>query len=135
MTFAPPATDLMAYIPVVVLALAILAFACAPLVIFLAKNKEFNKRDILVIGVQCAWLLIANAICGLSTVEYFFEKYGRTRGLWCTVLTTSMGGILALGLYEVVFNRRLAIGRLIEKKFLNILTIETSSLEKGEDEK
>lgn len=135
MLIAPPAQDLMGYIPVVVLALAIVAFACAPLVIFLTKNHEFSKRDIAIVGLQCAWLLIANAICALSTVEYCFERFGRNRGLWVTVLITSMGGTIALGLYEVVLNRRLTIGRIIERKLSNFLTIETISDNKEGEEK
>lgn len=110
------------YSPVVALALAVVVFAAAPLVIYLARNKEYSKRDLLVTGIQSAWILLANAMCALASVEPCIQRYGKTNGIIVTIVITAFGGTIALGLYEIVLNRRLAIGRAIEKRVVSVLT-------------
>ena len=122
------------YFPMIALALSIVVFAVAPLVIYLIRGKEITKRAFLILTAQCAWLLLANAIFALSTVGYFFRKYGDDYGLLLSICATAFGGTLALGLYETVLSRRLALGRAIESKVVNFLTIRAEGLSEREIE-
>lgn len=109
------------YSPIIALALAIVVFALAPLVIYLISGKEITKRGFFVLIIECGWLLLANAICALSTVGYFFRKYGSDWGLLLSLLTTAFGGTIALGIYEAILTQRLALGRTIQKKVFSFL--------------
>lgn len=122
------------YIQVCALALACVVFATAPLVIYLLRSKDITKRDFFIIGAECAWILMANALCALSTVDYYYKRHGHEYGLLLTILTTAFGGTIALGLYEIVLNKRLAIGRLIERRVVGMLTTSSQDFKPTESE-
>lgn len=107
------------------MALAALIFAFAPFLISLLGGEKFTKRSIIAQSIQAIWLVLANILCGLLSLGYCVEKFGTGRGVAVAIIVTMFGGIIAFGLFEVVFQQRRTIGRVITKKGLSVLTDES----------
>lgn len=122
------------YFLLLLVVLAAIIFAVTPMVIYLNKTKEYTKQGLFMTGLQSVWLLFVNIICALGSADYLLTHYGQTNGIILLLLFAAFGGTVALGLYEVVLNQRLAIGRKIEQKVLSFLTT-TPKEEEGNNEK
>ena len=107
------------------LALAAVVFAFAPFMLYLMRGEQMTRRSLMAQSVQAVWLLFANILCGLLSFGYCTEKFGYGQGVAVAILFTGFGGSLALGLFEVVFNKRRSIGRAITRKGFSVLTDET----------
>lgn len=104
------------------LALAALVFAFAPFMLYVMRGEQMTRRSLLAQCMQAVWLLFANILCGLLSYGYCIERFGYGQGVALAILFTGFGGSLALGLFEVVFTKRTALGRVITRKGLSLLT-------------
>lgn len=109
------------FLPPVGIALAAIVFALAPYTLALLRKEEMSRRVLLSHSVLAVWLLLANLLCGLSVYGFSVEKLGQWGGCVAAIIAAGFGGTLGLGVFEVVFNRRLKLGKAVEARLTNIL--------------